>query len=90
MAASSTLPLLPATECEPSLAQGHRAGSPGAAYTLQPLTLTPLRQGRQRKQASVPASHLLVPGHRSRCGGLLSRRPRPSALPKFKAVLSGS
>lgn len=41
----------------------------------------------EETQALVPASHLLFLGHRSRHRALLSQRPRPLALPKFKAVL---
>lgn len=69
------------------LAQRHRAGASGAAPTLQPPTLTPPRSGGPGgTQALVPASHLFFPGHRPRRRGPLCQRPRPSALPKFKAV----
>lgn len=54
---------------------------------LQPDSHTTETGEAGETQVSVPASHLLVLGQRSRRGGLLSRRPRPSALPKFKAVL---
>ena len=70
-----------------SLAQGHRAGASGAVRTLQPPTHTPERGAVGETQALVPASHPFLWGPRSRCGALLSQRPRPSALPKFKAVL---